>query len=82
MGAFMDLRHLASGPDQEKTRTGVCHLFDCPRLRRFSAALQETIETIEKSKSAFKSKELGDLRRRLEQLVKQGDIPCRKTSII
>jgi hypothetical protein len=30
----------------------------------------ETIEVLEKTKNAFKSKELGDLRKKLEKLVK------------
>lgn len=47
----------------------VCHLVECPRLDSLSGALKDTIAVLEKTKSAFKSKELGDLRRRLEGLL-------------
>jgi hypothetical protein len=47
----------------------VCNLVDCPRLEALSGALKDTIGTLEKTKSAFKSKELGELRRRLEGLL-------------
>jgi DNA-binding response OmpR family regulator len=47
----------------------VCRLVDCPRLDTLIAALRDTIEVLERTKNAFKSKELGELRRRLETLV-------------
>jgi CheY-like chemotaxis protein len=50
----------------------VCHLLECPRLESLGRALRETIEVLERTKSAFKSKELGDLRRRLEKLMDPG----------
>lgn len=50
-------------------RQAVCQLVDCPRLETLSGALGDTIEILEKTKSAFKSKELGELRRRLEGLL-------------
>jgi DNA-binding response OmpR family regulator len=37
----------------------VCHLLECPKLENFSNAIRETIEILEKTKSSFKSKELG-----------------------
>lgn len=37
-------------------------------------AVQETIAILEKTKTAFKSKDLGDLRRRLETLIQQNSI--------
>jgi CheY-like chemotaxis protein len=49
----------------------VCRLVGCPRLSNLGGALRETIEVLEKTKSAFKSKELGELRRRLEGLLEQ-----------
>jgi DNA-binding response OmpR family regulator len=44
----------------------VCRLVDCPRLNTLGGALKDTIAVLEKTKSSFKSKELGELRRRLE----------------
>jgi CheY-like chemotaxis protein len=69
VGALSDLKHLTKyysigAADQE-----VCHLLNCPRLTTLKEALQETIDTLERTKSAFKSKELGTLRKKLEGLV-------------
>jgi CheY-like chemotaxis protein len=47
----------------------VCQLMDCPRVDSLTAALNDTIGVLRKSKSAFKSKELGELRKRLEQIL-------------
>lgn len=41
----------------------------CPNCRVYRLALQETIEILLKTKGAFKSKLLGTLRRRLQQLL-------------
>ena len=51
----------------------VCRLVDCPRLDTLIAALRNTIGVLETTKDAFKSKELGELRRRLEGLVQTGE---------
>ena len=51
----------------------VCRLVDCPRLDALATALRDTIAVLERTKNAFKSRELGDLRRRLEKLVQAGE---------
>jgi DNA-binding response OmpR family regulator len=70
-GCLSDLNNLtkvlALGKDGE---TEVCQLFNCPRFNTLNAAVAETIEVLEKTKNAFKSKELGELRKKLEKLVK------------
>ena len=53
----------ASGQEQ------VCHLFNCPRLESLRKGMAETIEVLEKTKSAFKSRDLGVIRGRLEELI-------------
>lgn len=53
-----------------------CHLMDCPRPKILLEALKETISVLEKTKSAFKSKELGALREKLEQLVAEAQTPA------
>jgi len=55
----------------------VCRLVGCPRLDTLVTALRDTIEVLEKTKNAFKSKELGELRRRLETIVRSGEPPRR-----
>jgi len=54
------------------TQTGsvdVCQFMACPRLTAYKAALDDTVEVLERTKHAFKSKDLGELRRRLESLL-------------
>jgi hypothetical protein len=45
-------------------------MWTCPRLSFLKKGLEETIEVLEKTKNSFKSKELGDLRKKLEGLMK------------
>lgn len=46
-------------------RQAYCPLVDCPRLSRLQAALRETIEVFEETRSSFKSKRLEVMRKRL-----------------
>ncbi|OGQ00224.1 MAG: hypothetical protein A2026_06170 [Deltaproteobacteria bacterium RBG_19FT_COMBO_46_12] len=70
-GALSDLKHLTeSFSTGNSSHQEVCHLLNCPRLNTLNKTLVETIDVLEKTKSAFKSKELGNLRRNLEELVK------------
>jgi len=67
--ALADLKHLTKAlvtPDVDKEP---CHLFNCPKLGSLAAGLTETIDALEESKRAFKSRDLGEIRRKLEQLV-------------
>lgn len=52
--------------------TDVCRLMQCPRLTAYQEALQSTVEVLEKTKDAFRSKDLGLLRRKIEQLLREG----------
>jgi DNA-binding response OmpR family regulator len=49
----------------------VCHLLNCPRMNTLLGALRETVEGLRKTKSSFKSKELGELRKRLEAILEE-----------
>jgi len=67
-GALRDLdRVMKSAGHAHEPPEDVCHLLNCPRLDKLSAALNDAITVIGKTKDAFKSKELGALRERLEQ---------------
>jgi hypothetical protein len=46
-------------------RQEYCPLVDCARLSRLQAALQETIEVLDETRSSFKSKRLEVMRRKL-----------------
>ncbi len=69
VGALSDMKHLAEASVLHNTEGAPlepCHLFNCPRLNTLRDALVETIGVLEKTKNAFKSKDLGELRQRLE----------------
>ena len=55
---------LAGGRDALGPRT-YCPLVDCARLSRLQAALQETIDVLEETRSSFKSKRLEVMRKKL-----------------
>lgn len=65
-----DMRHLTKVLAKYDPALPVCHLFNCPRLTEMTDAVMETIDVLEKTKSAFKSKDLGELRQKLEKLFK------------
>jgi CheY-like chemotaxis protein len=71
-GALRDLNEVtkAAGQVHEAPPEEVCHLLSCPRLDTLAGAVTDAIEVIGKTKTAFKSKELGDLRKRLQQAIK------------
>lgn len=46
-------------------RQAYCPLVDCPRLSMLRAALQETIGVLEETRSAFKSRKLEVMRKKL-----------------
>ncbi len=68
---LMDLRYLTRTVMVGSISEEICHLSPCPRLANMKEALSETIEVIEKTKSSFRSKDLGELRKRLEGFVKE-----------
>lgn len=69
VSAAGDLKHVTETLAEQTGEKETCHLFNCPRLSSLISALMETIEVLEKSKSAFKSKDLGRVRQKLEVLI-------------
>lgn len=69
VGALFDLKHLAAHLAAHNGQKEPCHLLNCPTLKTLSDGLTETIDVLKKSKGAFKSKELGVVRRKLEGIV-------------
>jgi hypothetical protein len=65
-----DWRKLAEGVPLEKGCGSPCHILDCPRPTILLSFLKETVEVLEKTRPAFKSKDLGNLRRRLIRVLK------------
>ena len=69
--AMGDVKNLTYILTEERPESAICNLLNCPRLTELTEGLLETVRTLEKTKSSFKSKELGLLRIRLEQLLKK-----------
>lgn len=71
MGSLTDLEQLGRALAGTSTSEAhPCQLINCPRGAQLQAAVEETIAVLEETKGAFKSKTLGDLRQRLELLLK------------
>jgi DNA-binding response OmpR family regulator len=51
-------------------KTDVCRLMNCSRLSVYEGGIRETVEVLKKTKNSFKSKDLADLRKKLEGMIK------------
>lgn len=69
MGSLTDLEQLSRVLNQQPPTSQPCQLLNCPRGGQLIEAVRETIRVLEETKGSFKSKILGDLRRRLELLL-------------
>jgi DNA-binding response OmpR family regulator len=70
--ALADLQTLIDSLTESGGAPDACHLMDCPRLTVSRDALKEAVATLEKTKRSFKSRELGELRERLQNLLESG----------
>jgi len=55
-------------------KTDICSLMNCPRLAAYERAIRQTVEVLIQTKSAFKSRELADQRKRLENLLHRTEL--------
>lgn len=55
--------------DHALSTVNVCDLLACPRLQRYEEVLRETVVVLEKTRRAFKSKDLGKLREKIGKLL-------------
>jgi DNA-binding response OmpR family regulator len=69
MGSLTDLEQLSRALNNQPVSNNPCQLMNCPRGAQLQAAVQETIRVLEETKTAFKSKTLGELRHQLELLM-------------
>jgi DNA-binding response OmpR family regulator len=70
-GSLNDIRQLSEGlVANTNEQQHVCQVLNCRRATVLTEALHETIDVLEETRSAFKSKKLGLLRRKLEGIVK------------
>ncbi len=69
MGSLTDLEQLSRALNNQDVNHNPCQLMNCPRGAQLQAAVQETIAVLEETRTAFKSKALGELRHKLELLL-------------
>jgi len=69
-GVLLDMKALFEMTLEQDASPEHCTIQKCPRLSEYHVAVQESIDVLERTRTAFKSKELGQLRERLEQLPK------------
>ncbi len=69
MGSISDLENLGHALSGNQVDQHACQLINCPRGSQLHVALREVIDVLEETKSSFKSKQLADLRKKLELLV-------------
>jgi DNA-binding response OmpR family regulator len=69
IGALADIKRVAE-PKKDVNRLA-CRLLDCPTKNELVGAVEETIKALEKTKGAFKSKDLGTVRKKLEDVLKK-----------
>lgn len=71
MSALSDIEHLAQALAASTQDEATCRLLKCPRLTAMLAVLKETIDALRASRNAFKSREIADLRTKLERFYEQ-----------
>lgn len=69
MGSLVDLDQLGRALTGHSVKEHPCQLMNCPRGSQLEEAVREVIAVLEETKSAFKSKRLGELRHKLELLL-------------
>jgi DNA-binding response OmpR family regulator len=69
VSALADLQRLTEALTQSPAKPQTCHLLACPKLETLGEAMRDAVNVLEKTKGSFKSKELGELRRKLQTTV-------------
>jgi CheY-like chemotaxis protein len=70
-GVLMDMKALFEITLEQHPAEKFCTIQSCPRLGDYHQAIVDSIQVLEKTRSAFKSQELGQLRERLEALTRE-----------
>jgi len=67
--SLMDMKRLVDLGAGLEPDGKTCSVQNCPRLESYQRVFQEGIEILEKTKGAFKSRHLEDLRHKMESAV-------------
>ena len=65
-------QQVIAGDGRPRPRGACCQWVECPRLERLRAALGETAEVLEQTRTSFKSKRLEVMRKKLTDLLAGG----------
>lgn len=65
---LMDMKVLIEKITGNSDEESVCNIFDSSRMSEIKVGLLESVDILQKTKSSFKSKKLGELREKLEVL--------------
>jgi hypothetical protein len=72
---LMDMKRLVDLGAGLESGPRVCAVRNCPRLEACQQVLEDGVAILEKTKGAFKSKSLEDLRRRMEEAIAGRPVP-------
>ncbi len=67
--SLMELKHLTDTLISQEDEQYVCNLLNCPSIDTLKGGLLETVEVLKKTKNAFKSKDLAELRKKVETIL-------------
>lgn len=70
LDSILDLKALILALSGVREVRQPCHLLECPRLHHLASAVAKAATVLERTKRAFKSKELGNLRAELEEVLR------------
>jgi CheY-like chemotaxis protein len=71
IGALTELKNIFDYTRPDDHETNICRVDTCPLKQQFEAAMEDAIETLRNTKGAFKSKEIGELRKRFERVLEE-----------
>ncbi len=66
---FNNIRLVASLIDDLNPQTQVCQIMYCPKLSDLTDGIQQAVSSLKKSRELFKSKQLAEIRAKLEKLL-------------
>lgn len=69
VSALSNIQQITDAMANRARSPDACNLMQCPRRNVLEDVLQDTVATLEATKGSFRSKELGALRRRLEEVL-------------
>jgi DNA-binding response OmpR family regulator len=66
---FDNIRLVSNLLDDANSPSQVCQIMDCPKLSDLTEGIQEAVASIKKSREVYKSKQLAEIRTKLEKML-------------